>query len=155
MMSLAICEYVHINTSSKKFYLFDTFDGIPEDQMSENERSLRTLNHAHYANNYEVAVANFSPFPNARFVRGKVPKSLAYVDIDRVCYLSIDMNIAHPERKAIEHFWPRLSPGAAVVLDDYGWLGYEEQRDAMRTFAQTVDVEILTLPTGQGLILKP
>src|SRR5262245_12247597 len=43
MMSLAICEYVSLNACGKQFYLFDTFDGIPEDQMSERERSLRIL----------------------------------------------------------------------------------------------------------------
>jgi O-methyltransferase len=65
------------------------------------------------------------------------------------------MNIAYPERKAIEYFWPKLSCGALVVLDDYGWLGYEEQHEAMDDFAKSVGVEILSLPTGQGLIAKP
>jgi hypothetical protein len=77
------------------------------------------------------------------------------VNIDKVCYLSIDMNIAYPERKAIEHFWPKLSPGAFVVLDDYGFYGYEEQMATLDQFAESVGVKILALPTGQGLIIKP
>jgi hypothetical protein len=64
------------------------------------------------------------------------------------------MNIAYPERKAIEHFWPKLSTGALVVLDDYAWRGYEEQMQSMDEFARSVGVQILTLPTGQGLIVK-
>jgi O-methyltransferase len=84
-----------------------------------------------------------------------VPDTLPGAGIDRVCYLSIDMNIAWPERKAIEYFWPKLSPGAFVVLDDYGFHGFEEQLHCMNEFARNVGVEILALPTGQGLIAKP
>jgi O-methyltransferase len=36
--SLAICEYVGFNHLNKSFYLFDTFSGIPEEQMSDAER---------------------------------------------------------------------------------------------------------------------
>ncbi len=53
-------------------------------------------------------------------MRGKVPESLATVEIERVAYLSLDMNIAYPEIEALKHFWPKLVPGAIVVLDDYG-----------------------------------
>ena len=70
-------------------------------------------------------------------------------------YLSIDMNIAAPEIAAIEHFWDKLVPGAPVVLDDYAWIGYEEQLHAWDAFAASKGVAIACLPTGQGLILKP
>ena len=42
-----------------------------------------------------------------------------------------------------------------MILDDYGWLGYVPQKEAMDEFAATVGGRILTLPTGQGLLLKP
>lgn len=44
---------------------------------------------------------------------------------------------------------------ALVILDDYGWVGYAPQKEAMDEFAVSVDCKILTLPTGQGLLLKP
>ena len=87
-----------------------------------------------------------------RLIRGTVLAALSEVEIEKVAYLSIDMNIACPERAAIEHFWPRLVPG---VVDDYGFRGYEEQKSSMDEFARRVDTEILTLPTVQGLIIKP
>jgi hypothetical protein len=42
-----------------------------------------------------------------------------------------------------------------VVLDDYAWRGYEAQRATIDEFARSVGVEVLTLPTAQGLIVKP
>jgi O-methyltransferase len=152
--SLAICEYLDLNALDKSFYLFDTFCGIPPEQMSDAERPNRINYAAMYPDCYDEIRRTFAPFPRAILVRGKVPDTLASVAIDSVSYLHIDMNIAYPERKAIEHFWPKLSTGALVVLDDYAWRGYEEQMQSMDEFARSVGVQILTLPTGQGLIVK-
>lgn len=155
ILSLAICDYVNFNMLDKSFYLFDTFSGIPESLMSSFEAKDRLHSNSKYPDCYEQAKLNFSNYPRAKLVRGMVPDTLSKVNVDHVCYLSIDMNIAYPEREAIEFFWPKLSPGAMVVLDDYGWLNYENQKNTMDEFALKVGVEILTLPTGQGLIIKP
>ena len=155
ILSLAICDYIDFNRTGKRFFLFDTYAGIPEAQMSESERTMKLVSNTKYPDCYEVAKANFEPFPNVKLVRGVVPESLTTVDIDSVSYLSLDMNISYPEREAIEYFWPRMSPGALVVLDDYGWETYEEQRHTMDEFAKKQGVSILAMPTGQGLIIKP
>jgi O-methyltransferase len=154
--SLAICEYLDFNSLDKSFYLFDTYCGIPIEQASEKERLYRkAYSEQFYPDCFEATKKNFAAFPRAKLIRGKVPDTLNSVEINRVCYLHIDMNIAYPERKAIEHFWPKLSCGAFVVLDDYAWWTFEEQMAAMDEFAKSVNVEILTLPTGQGLLIKP
>lgn len=155
ILSLAVCKYVGFNDLDKSFYLFDTFAGIPVAQMSDDEKSDRLISNTKYPDCYELARSNFEPLSRAHLVRGTVPESLSTVKIDRVAYLSIDMNIAYPERKAIEYFWPKLSAGAMVVLDDYGWTRYEAQKQTMDEFAMSVGVKILTLPTGQGLLVKP
>jgi O-methyltransferase len=156
IMPLAICDYTDFNSTDKRIWLFDTFTGIPENQMSASERAPRTRENAdHFSDCYAIAAENFAPFARAKLVRGMVPDTLATVPIDRVAYLAIDMNIAYPERKAIEYFWPKLSTGALVVLDDYGWTRYAEQRISMDEFAASVGVSVLTLPTGQGLMMKP
>jgi O-methyltransferase len=157
ILSLVICNYLNFNSTEKSFYLFDTFTGIPEDQMSEAERPVALAeNELFYReDSYATAQANFAPFKNVHLVRGKVPDSLSTVEIPKVCYLSLDMNLAAPEVAAIEYFWPRLSPGAVVLLDDYGWAAYPEQKTAHGAFAQRQGVPIATLPTGQGLLIKP
>jgi len=154
--SLAICDYIDLNATGKSFFLFDTFDGIPETQMHERERE-RALEHNRtiYVDVYETARRNFEPFPRAKLIRGRVPDTLDQTPIDRACYLSLDMNIAEPERAALEFFWDRLVPGAPVLLDDYAWAGHTLQKEQMDDFAASRKVEILTLPTGQGLLLKP
>lgn len=154
--SLAVCNYIDFNSTGKDFFLFDTFEGIPEEQMAEQEKYDRVReNQEFYEECYDVARHNFAPFPKARLIRGKVPDTLDSVAIDRVCYLSIDMNIAEPEIAAIEFFWDKLVSGAPVILDDYGWSHYPLQKEGMDKFASRKGVRILTMPTGQGLLLKP
>jgi hypothetical protein len=156
IFSLAICDYLEFEKSGRKMFLFDTFAGAPESMMKETEKQKRLEeNNLYYPDCYELAQKNFSPYPNVHLVRGLVPQSLSTVQIDKVAYLSIDMNIAAPERAAIEHFWPKLASGAIVVLDDYGWRGFEEQHKAMNEFADINAVKIATLPTGQGILIKP
>jgi len=65
------------------------------------------------------------------------------------------MNIAAPEIAAIEHFWPRMTTGGIAMLDDYGFEQYRPQKMAMDKWALSAGVAIATLPTGQGMILKP
>jgi O-methyltransferase len=156
-LSLAICRYIDFNSTGKAFYLFDTFTGIPAEQMAEEEAPFRMEeNHAYYReDSYETALKNFAQYPGVRLVRGRVPDTLGSVEIDAVSYLSLDMNIAAPEVAALEFFWPKLSVGAIVLLDDYGWTHYRPQKVALDKFAAKQDVEIATLPTGQGLLIKP
>jgi hypothetical protein len=157
ILSKAVCEYLDFNALDKDFYLFDTYCGIPIEQISDHERSLGRdrMSNALYRECFEAAKLTFADYPRVRLIRGVVPDTLPTVRIERVCYLSIDMNIAYPEYAALEYFWNKLSPGAPVLLDDYGKLKFIEQKLAMDTFAQSRGLRILDLPTGQGLLLKP
>lgn len=155
ILSLAIADYLDFANSGRHFYLFDTFCGAPEEQLdeAERERGLRT-NSELYPDVWEIVQKNFAPYPNMHLVRGMVPDTLTEVNIGEVAYLSIDMNVAYAELAAMEHFWPKLQPGAIVVLDDYGWEGHELQRSGLDAFALRNSTSILTLPTGQGLMIK-
>jgi hypothetical protein len=89
-------------------------------------------------------------------VKGRIPESQSGVKCEKVAYLSIDMNNATPEIAAAEYFWPKMSSGAMMILDDYaGSEQYRVQRQAFDKFAADRGVQVLNMPTGQGLIFKP
>ena len=156
IVSLAICEYVDFNATGKSFWLFDTFCGIPSDQITNTELTLgRGIeNESLYLECYETAKRNFKPFKKANLIRGRVPDTLTSVSITEVAYLHLDMNVAYPERAAIEYFWPKMPVGAIVLLDDYGWTPYKPQKEILDDFAKKNGVQIMMLPTGQGLLIK-
>lgn len=80
--------------------------------------------------------------------------TLDQVKSDKISFLSIDLNCAAPEIAAAEFFWDKLVSGASIVLDDYGWAKHIVQKHAFDDFARRRGVPILSLPTGQGLIIK-
>jgi hypothetical protein len=65
------------------------------------------------------------------------------------------MNCAFPEVAALECFWDRLVQGAFILLDDYAYAGYGVQKAAMDKVASAKRLTIASLPTGQGLLVKP
>ena len=142
------------------FFLFDTWRGIPAEQVSEEEKrhGLLEKNRLYQDGDavYEGVLRKFSRWPNAAVVRGRVPESLAAMAArPKVAYVSIDMNVAAAEIAAAEFLWPRLVPGGLMLLDDYGWAAHLNQKIAWDQWAARNGAMILSLPTGQGLIAKP
>jgi len=153
--SKAIIEYVDFaRLRDRNFYLLDTFEGMSETQLSEEEVRGGLLEYP-YSAEYESVKDTFAEYPNVSVIKGRIPESLAEVSSEKVSFLSIDLNNAVPEIAAAEFFWSKLVSGAAVVLDDYGWEKHIVQKRAFDDFALRHRVPILSLPTGQGLIIKP
>ena len=145
----------------RRFYLIDTFAGPVLFQYSREEvrkeratLARRALEAGAYVTDLDRIRRNFAEWPNAVIVQGAVPEILDRVSFSTVAFLHIDMNCALPERTALEFFWDRLSTGAIVLLDDYGYYGHECQRDAIDAVARAKGAEVLSLPTGQGLIMR-
>ena len=125
-LSSAVMEYLDWDRLGKTFYLLDTFAGIDARFITAGERragalkkSERSLRHGTYVDSVDSVRANFAQWRNQRIIVGAVPETLDQVDARAVAFLHIDMNCAPPEVAALRYFWPRLSPGAFVLLDDY------------------------------------
>jgi hypothetical protein len=160
-ISSAIMENLRWNAVGRRFYLIDTFTGPVLTQFSQQEirtgrlaLAKRALDADAYVIDVDRVRSNFAEWQNAIIAQGSVPEVLERSGVGVVAFLHIDMNCALPERAAFDFFWERLSPGAVVLLDDYGYYGHDCQRDAMDAEARARGAEILSLPTGQGLIVK-
>jgi len=149
-----IIEYLGPGTFNRKFYLLDTFKGFFEASLSEAEKTGVAQKYG-YSDCLADVKRTFAPFSFVEIVPGPVPDTLERVPATRVSFLSIDMNCTAPEIAAAEFFWPKLSSGALVVLDDYGFTAHLEQKRAFDEFAARNGVSVLSLPTGQGMLIKP
>ncbi len=143
--------YLRPLINNRKYYLFDTFDG-PDKEVSTKDEYDRLKDH--YPDCYQFVVDSFKPYPNVVVIKGSVPGTLRQKQIDKISYLSIDMNCAYPEYEAMAYFWPKLVPGGVIVLDDYGWPMCENQKAEADRFAREVGTRIMALPNGQGIIVK-
>ncbi len=140
--------------ADRKFYLFDTFQGLVADQLTDDEKSVTRIVEDRYPDVLEQVRKNFDPYDFTEIVPGPVPDTLGSFVGEKVAYLHIDMNVAYPECAALEFFWPMLSAGAPVIFDDYGFPSHKHQRDALDQLAKKLGSTILMLPTCQGLMWK-
>lgn len=154
-LSRTVMEYIDFaSMKDRKFYLLDTYEGLSDKYISEEERK-NGIKAGGYQECYESVKETFRQFENVIIIRGTVPDTLSEVKSTKVAYLSIDMNCVEPEIAAADFFWEKLVSGAIMILDDYGWSEHIEQKHAFDAFAKRKNISILALPTGQGLILKP
>jgi len=154
MLALAIANYTNFRELNKNFYLVDTFSGLVDNLSTETERK-RANPSLEYEECYNAVRETFSDFSNVVICRGWVPDILPKVTATKISFLHIDMNSAVPEIAAGEYFWDKLAPAAPILLDDYAYPGFHEQKLAWDAFAEEKGVKVLSIPTGQGLILKP
>jgi hypothetical protein len=160
-MSSAIMQRLDWNRAGRRFYLIDTFAGPVLAQYSQAEMdasrvdiAVEAMKAGAYVTDMERVRANFSEWENVVVVQGGVPDVLPGLDVGRIAFLHLDMNCAFPERTALEFFWDRLSAGAVVLLDDYAALGHGCQQVAIDDVARRFGVAVLSLPTGQGVIIR-
>jgi predicted O-methyltransferase YrrM len=137
--------------STTQVLLIDKFD----DMFVDRTTGVSTgLTNQRYAPSSDYVLRSFARFSSVQVMQGVVPSVLSNVNLPEISFLHVDLNAALPEVEALEMLWPRLLPGAVVILDDYGFPDFvnsQEQHDAL---ARKLGYEILALPTGQGLILK-
>jgi hypothetical protein len=160
-MSSAIMEKLRWNTVGRRFYLIDTFGGPVLSQYSQEEVESGRLSFAKqaleagaYVTDMERVRANFAEWKDAVVVQGAIPDILDKIDFGAIAFVHIDMNCALPERAAFEYFCERLSPGAVVLFDDYAYYGHDGQREAIDSAARARGAAVLSLPTGQGIIIR-
>lgn len=161
-LSSAIMHALNWNNIGRVFYLLDTFEGLDERFVSDQEkkdgvlqRNKRELETGFYTTDVKTVRDNFSEWRNTQIVVGTIPETLDAIKSEQIAFLHLDLNNSPPEVAAIEALWDRIPSGGMVLLDDYAYYGYQLQKEGMDAWAsKRDDVPIASLPTGQGLIVK-
>lgn len=157
LLSRTLTSYLDFDKLDRTLYLVDTYEGLPEEAILDAEKGRKWVDKMKsvYVGNLSRVEETFKDMPNVKIVQGRVPEILSTLDIKKVAYLSIDMNNVTPEIAAAEYFWDKISPFGVIVLDDFAYgEEYSLQTKAFLDFAKRKNSKILTLPTGQGMILK-
>ena len=148
----SLMHYIGFEKLDKKYFLLDTFSGLDPQYSTEKELHGNIFYNTQ-KNLYEKVKQTFFGF-NIKIIKGSVPKTLPQVNTPAVCFLHIDMNAVMPEIAALDFFWDKISKGGVILLDDYGFKEHLAQKETQDVWAKNHGVAILSLPTGQGLIIK-
>lgn len=135
---------------NREIHLFDKFDGL-EVNMKFGENKVEA--HPRYPDNIEKFIGCLEIKKNV-FVHSAILPDGLDVLTNRIAFLHVDLNAAQTEVESLRKIYPLISPGGVVLLDDYCGRGRQVQHRAMNILAGDLGINIVSLPTGQGLILK-
>jgi hypothetical protein len=142
-----VCDVLDFATRPERhYYLYDLFEhdpSMPHHALAEHSAQL-----------YDAVKRRFADCPNVTVTKGKVPEVLHKVAPQQVAFMHIDLNHPDAELGALGMLFDRMVPGAVLVLDDYGWLGYRAQKLAEDPWFAQRGYHVVELPTGQGLLIK-
>lgn len=108
-----IAKVMASHSPAKTVRLFDTFAGIPQHEESDAFHKA-----GEFACSLDEVRAFLSDCPNVVYHVGTFPETAAG-DVFSVVHL--DADLYQSTLDGLRYFWPRLSPGGALVLDDWHW----------------------------------
>jgi O-methyltransferase len=140
--------------SGRKYYLFDTFQGIPGEHLTENEARAGFQGRLADVSLDDVR-QRLAGWPDqVEFIIGDIFQTLPTTETGPLAFVHLDLNAAEPTGAALEYIWSRLLPGGIVVFDDYGWDAYIDQRRLVDRFFGDKPDGLIALPTGQAICVK-
>jgi O-methyltransferase len=138
--------------SDTLLHLFDTFQGMPDEAARDpgghapgdfDDTSLAAVQ------------SRLREFPNIRFHPGLVPDSLSAVADRRFALVYLDLDLYQPTIEALRFFYQRMSAGAVIVGDDYGFPRYKDAaKRAFDEFFSGHPEPVIVLKTGQCVVIK-
>lgn len=118
----------------KRLRLFDTWEGIPEDDQLEGGH-LR----GEFAADFDE-VRRFLELYNVEYFRGSFPET-APDDDTRYAFVHLDADTYQSTRAGLEYFLPRLVTDGVCVLDDYLWERCPGVELAVRQICPNVEIQ--------------
>jgi hypothetical protein len=152
------CAYMILSRTNvapeHRFFLFDTFTGIPADRLTKRERE-----HGFAGSLGDTSVEYVDDLlarwrPRYQLCPGDIFHTLGTFDIGTLSFAHIDMNAMAPSQFALEFAYAHMTPGGIIVFDDYGWTSYEDQRLMIDEFFGDLPEKPIALPTGQAWVIK-
>ena len=136
-----------------KCYMYDAWEAMRSDNLMESEESKSGM---YGYLDLKITTKNLNDFAEAAvYNRGYIPNSFStFVNPEEIVWLHIDLNAAVPTRSSLEYFYDKVLPGGIILLDDYAFHDHMETKKIVDTFFSQRNVNLLQLPTGQGIVFK-
>jgi hypothetical protein len=102
-----------------RYHLFDTFEGIPDHELTEGERAQGYVGKLSDTS-VDYVRDRLAPWSDQLvFHVGDVFETIPKADTGNLSLVHMDLNASAPTRVALEYAYERLVPGGIIVFDDY------------------------------------
>ena len=136
----------------KALHLLDSFTGLPAPDPEKDPDLEQGVFKATSAQAVNDLLGGFSG--TLRIHEGWIPSTFEGLEDSRFSFVHIDVDLYRSTLDCLEFFYPRLSPGAVIVFDDYGFPAARGEKRAVDEFFADRPEAPLALPTGQAIVTK-
>ena len=152
----------------RNLYLFDTFEGVKEEELpreeSEKWDAMQLKTASRYFRNVpevEAILGNIAWRDHTIVKKGLFPDTLKgdeKLSEESFCLVDIDMGFYEPTKAALEYFYDKLSPGGYMFIDDVRHKGVYSVRQAFEQFCEEKRLGYSTIQyadVGLAVVSKP
>lgn len=119
--SLFITRLLSVQESTRAFHVYDSFEGLPEKQSKDESRAGDQFKAGELSVSKKQFILNYkkSGVPLPRIHKGWF-NALTEADVpEKICFAFLDGDYYESVLTPLKLIWPRLVPGAVIVVDDY------------------------------------
>lgn len=137
----------------RKLYLFDTFEGFPEEDIQYEHKNNLLLNEVGKLANTSVDyVLNKMPYKEQCIIRkGYFPDTADGLE-ETYAFVNIDVDLYKPILAGLEYFWPRMADNGYIFVHDYFSFSYAGAKKAINEFAKKYNTGFI--PIGDTLSIE-
>jgi hypothetical protein len=100
---------------------------------------------------HRAVTSRLSSVGEVKVLKGRLPDLLTTTSLPSITWCQIDLNSAQADGETFAYILPKLTNGAIVIFDDYGFSRYADTQKRLDSILEANGGRILELPTGQGL----
>ncbi len=158
--TILTAEVMKAEGATGKLHVFDSFKGLSEfrkQDMSSYQPTptAREAERVHYASDMGRLQKLVEPYGFVELHKGWIPTVFEGVDVGRVSFATIDVDLFEPTLDSLAFVYPRLMPGGMVFFDDYGYNCFPGAKKAVDKYLGA-DFEGLFIenPMGSAYLIK-
>ncbi len=137
-------------TADKTVHLFDSFEGLSRPSEQDGDYWHQGALHSPES----VLNDGLKQFNNYKVYKGWIPEVFDDYSANDVCFLHIDVDLYEPTLHALKYFYPNIVRQGIILMDDFGFTSCPGAKLAADNFFDDKPESIISLPTGQGLVIK-
>jgi O-methyltransferase len=130
----------------RSFYLFDTFEGFPPEQMAADMEKYSAKPADFSKTSIEETLKRIGGNPDLVIVKKGIFPASAKDIHEQFAFVSLDVDLYQPTCDGLEFFYARLAPGGFILIHDYGISRWRGVKEGVHKFCQKKKIAMITMP---------
>ena len=133
----------------KLHHIFDSFEGVSEPSPADGRFwSMNDLCSAESVVQQNLSEGTY------KIYKGWIPEMFPKVGASQFSFVHVDVDLAQPTGDSVRFFYDRMSNGAILVCDDYGFTTCPGATNVVDEILSDKPEKMISLPDGGGFFIK-